>query len=1065
LVVNVAASQIDADSLPVRISIWAAVVTLIAVSAFLHSQPSPPDDLLRLKDEAAQELRQAMLRRWEDDPVWRSVNEDGRLPVRWRLADPRYFPANAKPDPAGAGDDPPGSGSVDLTLCEVWLNRAASHRLVLLGEAGSGKTELLIGIYRSLLLAWEEGERVPVLVPIASWSPDRQRLRPWLADWLRMNYRFLGQRLPDSARRTLAEVLLDDGFLAIILDGFDELAPEFRSRAVQELNDLDDQRYVLLSSRIEEYETAVKPVRNTVNLFKNAQGVIVLPQQPDQVLDYLKRRSFAEDRWNEVERALPDRDDLAEVLRTPLMVMLADSIYNRSPLPGTASAPSPRNLVSIRGHGALADHLLAGFLPARYPRTTDHPDPVRGRGWTSAAAARWLGHLARMLGEHTDLKWWDLRVSVSRSGHHRVAVLAITPLMVLAWTAVSAGVLNGWVFSSVAIGVTDAVRISVAALICYFAMLYLSGSYGGAILSVLGAYIAGTLSGSYDLAVGVGLVAGFSWRPLTLRRVGLRHALLVGAAVVAVSMSIRGLGGMLPIPLQVDLTQGFAAGAVDGFTSRWDDDLNGWVGSGTVAAIIAWAGMQVTPPAAAAPTRTRSAVCSRPIVHGLIAGLLVAAFNSWADGFSPDVVHAWMIGPADGLAVGLAVWYVSFWASELSWSRRAYTVPRVRRRWLPAWSTRPLFVSALMALVTTGLNIMGHSSRTDIQVGWARALSEGISVGLLIWFALDYRRPPAATAARDPMMRSLPLLVHLRLAAPAVVVAIVVGLLDSLSAHVARGVSTGIGIGLVVLFWSYRKNGHTKPESESEDSGSWRVDPLEAGVFATVLVGITAGFGYGLMYGLVAGLASRVSRDISRRSEPSFEVLPSLQGAAGGALLGSVVVFAAAFNGIPPLWLAVVGVTSGFAFAFAFGVRGEEPSASLVTSPRRLFEQDRTAFTVTATLIALALGVAVGARTLAGDQPVHVGVMAALSTVLTYGLTAGIVVAASATRFWTFTLSRTWLAAKGDLPWRLMAFLHDAHMNRGVLRSSGAVYQFRHLQLQQRIAVAERPAAQPPSQD
>ena len=44
-----------------------------------------------------------------------------------------------------------------------------------------------------------------------------------------------------------------------------------------------------------------------------------------------------------------------------------------------------------------------------------------------------------------------------------------------------------------------------------------------------------------------------------------------------------------------------------------------------------------------------------------------------------------------------------------------------------------------------------------------------------------------------------------------------------------------------------------------------------------------------------------------------------------------------------------------------------------------------------------------------------------------------------------------WLALHRKLPWRLMRFLSDAHQ-RGVLRQVGAVYQFRHIELQHRLA-------------
>ncbi|GGY20619.1 NACHT domain-containing protein [Streptomyces djakartensis] len=62
-----------------------------------------------------------------------------------------------------------------------------------------------------------------------------------------------------------------------------------------------------------------------------------------------------------------------------------------------------------------------------------------------------------------------------------------------------------------------------------------------------------------------------------------------------------------------------------------------------------------------------------------------------------------------------------------------------------------------------------------------------------------------------------------------------------------------------------------------------------------------------------------------------------------------------------------------------------------------------------------------------------------------------------------FALARGYVAMKGDLPRRLMAFLDDAH-RRGVLRQSGGVYRFRHVELRNRLAAhatAESVRAQP----
>lgn len=52
-------------------------------------------------------------------------------------------------------------------------------------------------------------------------------------------------------------------------------------------------------------------------------------------------------------------------------------------------------------------------------------------------------------------------------------------------------------------------------------------------------------------------------------------------------------------------------------------------------------------------------------------------------------------------------------------------------------------------------------------------------------------------------------------------------------------------------------------------------------------------------------------------------------------------------------------------------------------------------------------------------------------------------------------LARIWLPLTGRLPWSVAAFLDDAY-RRGVLRQAGAVYQFRHAQLQHHLARTHR---------
>ena len=79
------------------------------------------------------------------------------------------------------------------------------------------------------------------------------------------------------------------------------------------------------------------------------------------------------------------------------------------------------------------------------------------------------------------------------------------------------------------------------------------------------------------------------------------------------------------------------------------------------------------------------------------------------------------------------------------------------------------------------------------------------------------------------------------------------------------------------------------------------------------------------------------------------------------------------------------------------------------------------------------------------------GLELGLPVALAAALVAGLMLSKSQTAWLSYMLARAWLAFRRQLPWPLMAFLADAH-RRGVLRQAGATYQFRHLELQRRLA-------------
>jgi hypothetical protein len=156
---------------------------------------------------------------------------------------------------------------------------------------------------------------------------------------------------------------------------------------------------------------------------------------------------------------------------------------------------------------------------------------------------------------------------------------------------------------------------------------------------------------------------------------------------------------------------------------------------------------------------------------------------------------------------------------------------------------------------------------------------------------------------------------------------------------------------------------------------------------------------------------------------------------------------------VAPVWM-LVGFT-------ALGVRGRYDELAEVATPQTSLARDRRNLLLLAPA-ALAYGTTFGVVLgTAGGRAVRTLFGAAYGPTL--GTTAGLVVSiaftlgcCSVTLAWLrWRIACASLAICRRLPWRMSSFLDDAHQ-RGVLRQAGAVYQFRHLELQRRLAAAAK---------
>lgn len=413
--------------------------------------PGPPPVEAALAT-AADALAREVRRRWRREEEQRRVHDPFPLPVRWRdaPADLTDHQVNVQRLPPGA--EPP---EIDLSgevggVAETY-RRLPSGRLLILGRAGSGKSVLAVRFALDLLAVRAPAGRVPVILGVGSWDPTATTPRDLLVDGLLRDHPHLARRAPGGS--TLAADLVDADLVLPVLDGFDELAESLRGEALRALNTTS--MPLVMTSRRHEYARAVREAHTPLVA---AGGIELTDLTLDDLADYLPRtaRPVAGGRgdppgvWDAVVDTLraggtAGSAHLGSVLRTPLMVILARTMFSDSPgrdpaeLLDTARFPTESD---------VEEYLLAGFLQAVYRRHA----PDRGEGGPTGRhrdperAERWLGYLADTLARRAyggqDLAWWRIAESLRRPARIlNVALSAALCVAVAAW-------LVGWAASS-----------------------------------------------------------------------------------------------------------------------------------------------------------------------------------------------------------------------------------------------------------------------------------------------------------------------------------------------------------------------------------------------------------------------------------------------------------------------------------------------------------------------------------------------------------------------------------------------------------------------------------------
>jgi len=431
--------------------------------------------------------------------------------------------------------------------------------------------------------------------------------------------------------------------------------------------------------------------------------------------------------------------------------------------------------------------------------------------------------------------------------------------------------------------------------------------------------------------------------------------------------------------------------------------------------------------------------------------------------------------------------------------------PVMKARWDPVLAVLGTEAPAGQALATplmVGLARAIYNPRPGERVGTLRhpaelchpALADRAAVESLLFDAFipaAYRNhPPGRWKAKDAERRLVFLARHLERtigsadlawwqlqdAAPRTASGLAAGLAVGPVAGLVAGVPAGLVAGLAVGLWAGLEVGlmaglwaglvvgvgfgsAKAPARGMRMSIRGLVVGLAVGPWAGLVVGLAEGHVAGLWAGLVVGLWAGlvVGVGFGSAKAPARGMRMSIRGLVVGLVVGPVVGLVVGFVGglvggfVGDLgfWLVaglVAGPVAGLVAGLAFGLAGVPGDLAEVTSPGTVLARDRQVALRLMLVAGLLLVLAVG---LVADF--EVGPVFGLWAGLAVGPVAGFRLSMRQTAWPSYVLTRGWLAFRHYLPWSLMSFLSDAHQ-RGVLRQVGAVYQFRHIELQHRLA-------------
>lgn len=248
----------------------------------------------------------------------------------------------------------------------------AGRGLLIIGEAGMGKTVLLYQLAQELLkrAIHDKEHPIPVVLNLSSWAKKRPPLQSWIIEELEQTYD-ISRSLSQSWMQKEGE----ERFLPL-LDGLNEVAEVARPVCIEAINNYIREHQgqsLVVCSRTNKDEAHTVPESQRLRL---QSAVEIQPLSLEQIIRYLNQERFRTS-LNALRKVLQTNTAFKELLKMPLMLNVVIATYENK-----SSSSLPKSNTKRQ----LQQQIFKNYLQRKLPlngklRTTTPKQMLAGLIW------------------------------------------------------------------------------------------------------------------------------------------------------------------------------------------------------------------------------------------------------------------------------------------------------------------------------------------------------------------------------------------------------------------------------------------------------------------------------------------------------------------------------------------------------------------------------------------------------------------------------------------------------------------------------------------------------------